>query len=70
MLRRILVNQLFNANSLINVTKFPAVSIHTTNTLLKNERMAGRKEMLASLPARDQGTAGESNIDMDSLIQK
>lgn len=39
----------------------------TINTLHKVE---DRKEMLASLPAKDEGTAGEKSIDIDNLLTK
>lgn len=39
----------------------------TTNKLYKVE---DRKEMLASLPAKDEGTAGEKSIDIDNLFTK
>lgn len=41
--------------------------IHTSSALHKVE---DRKEMLASLPAKDEGTAGEKSIDIDTLMGK
>lgn len=29
-----------------------------------------RKEMLASMPAKDEGTAGEKSVDIDTLLGK
>ncbi|CAD6994792.1 28S ribosomal protein S11, mitochondrial [Ceratitis capitata] len=40
---------------------------HTTTFLKKVE---DRKGMMASLPAKDEGTTGEKSIDIDTLIQK
>lgn len=42
-------------------------SIYTSRCLQKVE---DRKEMLASLPAKDEGTAGERSIDIDTLIER
>ncbi|KAL9900620.1 mitochondrial ribosomal protein S11 [Glossina fuscipes fuscipes] len=41
--------------------------LHTSSVLRKVE---DRKEMLASLPAKDEGTAGEKSIDIDTLMGK
>ncbi|XP_037950463.1 30S ribosomal protein S11-like [Teleopsis dalmanni] len=41
--------------------------LHSTPCLLKVE---DRKEMLASMPAKDEGTAGERSVDIDTLIGK
>lgn len=41
--------------------------ISTNGVLYKVE---DRKEMLASLPAKDEGTAGEKSIDIDNLFNK
>lgn len=45
----------------------PGCGISTTATLGRGE---DRKEMLASLPKRDEGTVGEKVIAIDSLITK
>ncbi|XP_017849265.1 28S ribosomal protein S11, mitochondrial [Drosophila busckii] len=46
----------------------PNVSfIHTSANLRKAE---DRKEMLASLPAKDEGTVGERSVDIDTLINR
>ncbi|XP_055376508.1 30S ribosomal protein S11 [Condylostylus longicornis] len=45
----------------------PNNTISTSSLLCKVE---DRKQMLASLPKIDEGTAGEKSIDIDSLIQK
>lgn len=42
-------------------------SLHTSAFLNKAE---DRKEMLASMPAKDEGTAGEKSIDIDTLLGK
>lgn len=41
--------------------------IHTSACLAKAE---DRKEMLASLPAKDEGTVGEKSVDIDTLISR
>ncbi|XP_017873303.1 PREDICTED: 30S ribosomal protein S11 [Drosophila arizonae] len=41
--------------------------IHTSVILRKAE---DRKEMLASLPAKDEGTAGEKSVDIDTLFNR
>lgn len=41
--------------------------IHTSVILRKAE---DRKEMLASLPAKDEGTAGEKSVDIDTLLNR
>lgn len=41
--------------------------IHTSPCLGKAE---DRKEMLASLPAKDEGTVGEKSVDIDTLINR
>ncbi|XP_055902734.1 30S ribosomal protein S11 [Eupeodes corollae] len=45
----------------------PKVNIHSTALLCKVE---DRKEMLASMPTRDEGTVGERSIDIDTLMSK
>ncbi|XP_059610187.1 small ribosomal subunit protein uS11m [Phlebotomus argentipes] len=40
---------------------------HTTNCVRKAE---DRREMLASMPKKDEGTMGESVVDIDSMISK
>ncbi|KAH8247577.1 hypothetical protein KR038_006641 [Drosophila bunnanda] len=42
-------------------------SIHTGACLRKAE---DRKEMLASMPAKDEGTVGEKSVDIDNLINR
>jgi small subunit ribosomal protein S11 len=42
-------------------------SVHTSRPCLKAE---DRKEMLASMPVKDEGTEGEKTISIDTLIQK
>uniref|UniRef100_A0A1I8QBU2 Ribosomal protein S11 n=1 Tax=Stomoxys calcitrans TaxID=35570 RepID=A0A1I8QBU2_STOCA len=44
-----------------------ANSFHTSSIVRKAE---DRKEMLASMPAKDEGTAGEKSIDIDTLLGK
>jgi len=41
--------------------------IHTSACWRKAE---DRKEMLASLPAKDEGTVGEKTVDIDTLINR
>lgn len=41
--------------------------IHTSIILRKAE---DRKEMLASLPAKDEGTIGEKSVDIDTLFNR
>ncbi|EDV93853.1 28S ribosomal protein S11, mitochondrial [Drosophila grimshawi] len=41
--------------------------LHTSAFLAKAE---DRKEMLASLPAKDEGTIGEKSVDIDTLITR
>uniref|UniRef100_A0A6B2ED95 Putative mitochondrial ribosomal protein s11 n=1 Tax=Phlebotomus kandelakii TaxID=1109342 RepID=A0A6B2ED95_9DIPT len=45
----------------------PLSHYHTTSCVRKAE---DRREMLASMPARDEGTAGERVVDIDSLITR
>lgn len=40
--------------------------VHVSQAVTKAE---GRKEMLASMPQRDEGTEGEANRDIDSHIR-
>ncbi|XP_055698576.1 28S ribosomal protein S11, mitochondrial [Phlebotomus papatasi] len=47
--------------------RIPQCSYHTTSCLKKAE---DRREMLASMPVRDEGTAGEKVVDIDSLISR
>lgn len=42
-------------------------AVHTNAALRKAE---DRKEMLASMPAKDEGTAGEKSVDIDTLLGK
>lgn len=41
-------------------------AIHTSRTVHRGE---DRKEMIKSMPVRDDGTEGEKNFSIDSLIQ-
>ncbi|EDW58917.2 uncharacterized protein mRpS11 [Drosophila virilis] len=41
--------------------------IHTSAFLSKSE---DRKEMLASMPAKDEGTIGEKSVDIDTLLNR
>lgn len=45
----------------------PHSSLHTNSTLYKAE---DRRQMKASLPAKDEGTIGERTTDIDSIINK
>lgn len=51
----------------LSIFRVFASNFHTTRTCLKAE---DRKEMLASMPAKDEGTEGEKSISIDQLIQK
>ncbi|CAO1428755.1 unnamed protein product [Diamesa tonsa] len=66
-----LVNKLLVGNPIKMLSIFRnrvlANSFHSTNVNLKAE---DRKEMLASLPKKDEGADGEKSIDMDSMINK
>lgn len=66
-----LVNKLLVGNPIKMLNTFRnrvlANSFHSTNVNLKAE---DRKEMLASLPKKDEGADGEKSIDMDSMINK
>lgn len=42
-------------------------TLHVSNVLKKVE---DRKEMLASMPVKDEGTTGEKSIDIDTLLKK
>lgn len=44
-----------------------SASLHISSVMKKAE---DRKEMLASMPAKDEGTAGEKSIDIDTLLGK
>jgi hypothetical protein len=35
-----------------------------------HKKSEGRREMYASLPARDEGTEGEKGVDIDSVIKR
>lgn len=48
-------------------SQYLTAPLHTTARLNKVE---DRKEMLASMPAKDEGTAGEKSVDIDSLFGK
>ncbi|KAH8383951.1 hypothetical protein KR009_011406 [Drosophila setifemur] len=49
------------------INPLQASSIHTAASLRKAE---DRKEMRASLPAKDEGTIGERVVDIDTLINR
>lgn len=54
-------------NLRISIPKVLSSRVHTSGVCLKTE---GKKEMLASMPVKDQGTEGEKTISIDQLIQK
>lgn len=54
------------ASRQLNVFRVLGNNIHTSSYLLKAE---DRKEMLASMPVKDEGTEGERTISIDNLIQ-
>lgn len=47
-----------------------ASSIRALSTTMKCLKAEDRREMLASLPAKDEGTEGEKAVDIDNLINK
>lgn len=63
-------------------TIFSSIISKTTRNVIQNQRYAGlhtsailnkaedRKEMLASMPAKDEGTVGEKSVDIDTLLGK
>lgn len=53
--------------SQLGVYRVLTSGIHTSRACLKAE---DRKEMLASMPVKDEGTEGERAISIDQLIQK
>ncbi|XP_053970033.1 30S ribosomal protein S11 [Anastrepha obliqua] len=65
MLRRSITSLFDRTVGLLNRKQL--CEIHTTIALLKVE---DRKGMMASLPDKDEGTAGEKSIDIDTLIHK
>lgn len=61
------VNKFFLKNHLNVFRVLTSSGVHTSKACLKAE---DRKEMLASMPVKDEGTEGERAILMDQLIQK
>lgn len=59
--------QKFSFGGHLNVLRILRNSVHTSGTCLKAE---DRKEMLASMPRKDEGAEGEKTISIDHLIQK
>lgn len=66
-LKTLLPTFLYNFKKLNIVQTQHLSKLHTGNCLQKAE---DRKEMLASLPAKDEGTAGERSVDIDTLLNK
>lgn len=56
-----------SVNQHLNVYRVLTSSIHTSGVYLKAD---DRKNMLASVPKKDEGAEGEKTISLDSLIQK
>lgn len=54
-------------NKQLSVFRVLSNGVHTSRPCLKAE---DRKEMLASMPVKDEGTEGEKTISIDTLIQK
>lgn len=50
-----------------SVLRMLTSNFHTTSTWLRGE---DRKEMIKSMPKKDEGTEGEKAILLDNLIQK
>lgn len=59
--------QKFALSGQINVLRILSNSVHTSGACLKAE---DRKEMLASMPKKDEGADGEKTISIDNLIKK
>jgi small subunit ribosomal protein S11 len=57
----------FLLKSQLSVFRVLTSGVHTSRACLKAE---DRKEMLASMPVKDEGTEGERAISLDQLIQK
>lgn len=60
-INKLLINNKFSAFRVLTS------GVHTSRVCLKAE---DRKEMLASMPVKDEGTEGERAISIDQLIQK
>ncbi|XP_017130717.1 30S ribosomal protein S11 [Drosophila elegans] len=58
--------------SVIRSFSRPAVTLQTSriHTGVCWRKAEDRKEMLASLPAKDEGTVGEKTVDIDTLINR
>lgn len=48
----------------------PSQQIKYISTSCNRYKAEDRRQMLASLPAKDEGTGGERSIDIDSLMTK
>lgn len=60
---RILQNQTIKYASYSPICKL----LHTSQILHKAE---DRREMIKSLPVKDQGTIGEKSVDIDNLLRR
>lgn len=45
-------------------------SVNALHTSLPRRRGEDRKQLAASMPKRDDGSAGEKSIDVDSLLER
>lgn len=59
-----IVKNLYNRNVFFNNSNSIATSA------VNNRDVVDRKEMLRSLPALDEGTIGETGVDIDSMFRK
>lgn len=60
----------FISNLTISSALYNNIRALTVSSIYLKERVVDRKEMLKSLPAMDEGTAGEKIGDVDSLANK
>lgn len=64
-----LQNNIFNTVVCIAPSVFME-RLRTFHCGLPRRKAEDRREMLASLPAKDEGTEGERSVDIDSLIKR
>lgn len=62
------VKCLFNLNSLSKLIYNESRTISTTLTNYRD--VVDRREMLRSVPTKDEGTVGEKTVDIDSTIRQ
>lgn len=54
----------------INPLSINSIAIRNIFTSLNRRKAEDRREMLASMPAKDEGTQGEKALDIDNLLIK